>query len=278
MQPAKPGGRRLVSALLAVAALAPRVPSSSGADGRFLVFASSEALADDTKQGSRARELFREGAERFKSGDFRGALERFEQAYQLDPNPILVYNMARAHESLGDIEDAMVAYQHYLELDPNASDRGAVEQRIATLRRDLEERRALEQRALESERQRRAAQSKAAPLPRSAPPRSPSAVPWIIMGVGLGAVGAGVVLGSMAKARIDDAQANPNGGEAQDAEDSGRSLGTAANIAFVVGGSIAAGGLIAGVVDVVKSNGRPAQAVRAVVTLRAHGVAIAGRF
>lgn len=50
----------------------------------------------------RAKVLYMEGAQRYESGDYQGALERFEQAYQLVGLPALRFNIARCHRQLGD--------------------------------------------------------------------------------------------------------------------------------------------------------------------------------
>ena len=51
--------------------------------------------------------LFAEGAALYRAGKYRPAIEKFDEAYAIYPEPNLLYNKARAHEALGEIEQAM---------------------------------------------------------------------------------------------------------------------------------------------------------------------------
>ena len=93
----------------------------------------------------RAIELYQASQESYAGGRFEEAAVYLEEAYRLDPAPILLYNLARARESAGDTELALEAYRRYLDETPEADDRAAVEARIAALERQLEERAQLEQ-------------------------------------------------------------------------------------------------------------------------------------
>src|SRR5262245_18203367 len=213
--------RSLTSAALG-AALVIVHPNASLSD------ATLNAMAQVEAPNTGARALYDEGVKRFRSGEFREALELFEKAYALDPDPVLVYNIARAHESLGDGERALDAYKRYLESSPNAEDRGAVEQRMSTLQRQIRDKQLLEQQ--------RDAAAKPAAEPRRRPAsehcrrRSASRVPWIIAAVGAGGVGAGAVLGAIAISRYDDAVSEPSAGRARELETESQSIATAANV------------------------------------------------
>jgi tetratricopeptide (TPR) repeat protein len=196
----------------------------------------------------RAKELFREGATKFRAGDFQGALELFEQAYALDPHPVLVYNIARAREGLGEIDRAIEMYERYVALDPHASDRGAVDQRILILKKQLDERAELVRRTLELQAARE--REAAAPPPAAAPRASGvSPIPWIAAGVGLVAVGVGSGLVGMASSRHDDAGAEPQAGRARELESSARTLDTAGKVTLGLGAVIVVTGTILGVLD-----------------------------
>lgn len=81
---------------------------------------------------------FQEGRAFFKAKDYRSAAEKFQAAYNLDPVPILLYNMARAAEEMGDPEQAIGHYQSYLKrLGPKAEDRGEVERRIRVMEKTV---------------------------------------------------------------------------------------------------------------------------------------------
>lgn len=76
---------------------------------------------------------FAAGAAAFEAGDFETAKTWFERAYAADPAPILVYNLARAHEEMGQAEAATRYFRAYLEAAPDATDRADVERRIRVM-------------------------------------------------------------------------------------------------------------------------------------------------
>ena len=81
---------------------------------------------------------FQEGRAFFKAKDFRKASERFQAAYNLDPVPILLYNLARASEEMGEPDKAIEHYRFYLKrLGPKAEDRGEVERRIRVMEKTV---------------------------------------------------------------------------------------------------------------------------------------------
>jgi tetratricopeptide (TPR) repeat protein len=233
----------------------------TGAITTSLPEACAQATTPSPTDRARAKDLYRQGTERFQSGDFRAALDLFEQAQRLDPHPVLAYNVARAHENLGELDEAIAAYRRYLDLDPKASDRGAVEQRITSLQTQRDERRTLEQRTQEL----KAAQQTAAAAKRSQqrpPPDPPSPIPWLIAGVGAVGIGVGATLGALATGIRDDAQAEPSGEKAQELEEESATVATAANITLIAGGALVLGGVLIGVIDLANSGPKAATAAQ----------------
>jgi len=135
----------------------------------LFTFSSHPVLAQEAPTGeeTRALELFDSAAQKFREGRFREAIELLDEAYRLKPSAILRYNKARAYEGLGDESRAIVEYEAYLEMAPDARDRGAVERRLATLRAGIAERERLE-------RERRLAAQRVRSEPAPAPKRRPS--------------------------------------------------------------------------------------------------------
>lgn len=80
-----------------------------------------------------AAALYKQGVGRFKAQDFEAAARLFQQAYDLDPSPVLLYNLARSAEEMGDAEAAIRHYRAYLQRFESASDRSEVERRIRTI-------------------------------------------------------------------------------------------------------------------------------------------------
>jgi PEGA domain-containing protein/tetratricopeptide repeat protein len=115
--------RRAVS--LAVAALA-----------AALLAAAPHAAADDVAE---AKAQFRRGADLYRAGKWREAIDAFEAAYRLKPHGAIRFNVAQCRERLGEWPAALAAYEDYLREVPDAKDRAAVraamqkiEQRLAS--------------------------------------------------------------------------------------------------------------------------------------------------
>jgi anti-sigma factor RsiW len=175
---------------------------------------------------------------------------------------------------VGDSESALDAYEKYIETEPKASDRGAVEKRIETLKQQIADRRKLErERDEEAKRaalareatERERAKRKNAPRPIER--RQPSVVPWIVAGVGVAVVGGGVFLGLRSRSRHDEAVDERMAKDSEDLNDSAKSMATAANVCFVAGGILTAAGITWAVIDGA-SSGKEERA----------GLAVRGRF
>jgi tetratricopeptide (TPR) repeat protein len=199
---------------------------------------------------ARAVALLNESAEHYREGRFSEAAELLREAYEIEPEPVLLYNLARALEGMGDLHGAVEAYEGYLEGEPEANDRGAIEARLETLRRQIE---ALERVDPDPEPE---------PEPDPEPDRllddveiddetsgGPSPAPWIVTGVGGAGLIAGAVLGVLAQLRHDDAVVAPIQTERVALAGEADDLALGANIAFAAGGGLLLVGLIWGVLD-----------------------------
>ncbi len=236
------------------------------------------AAAESAEQ--RAMALFDKSDTAYREGRFQEAIDLLNEAYALDPKPVLLYNLARAYEGLGDIPKAIEGYRRYLDNDPKAPDRGALEQRIATLERQQRERE-----ALEKERD-AAASKKEEPSPARPPPAAPpvagdndapSPLPWVIAGVGVAGVGVGIGLGLVAKGRHDDALAEPEGKKSVEIQDGAETVALGASIALIAGGVLAAAGTVWGIVDIAGSGSSPSSP-RVSGAIGLGSVALRGRF
>lgn len=112
--------------------------------GGCISLVAGPARADDQVAASRdavqeARARFREASEHYRAGRFREALRDFELAERLVPSPELSFNIARAHEQLGEIEAAVARYERYVAALPDANDAESVRTRIAALRASLDD-------------------------------------------------------------------------------------------------------------------------------------------
>jgi hypothetical protein len=95
------------------------------------------APAADTHR--RARQRFDEGLALVDAGELPRALQAFEEAYALEPNPAVLYNIGQALRALGRPQEALDALERYLagagQLEP--ARRQAVEQQLRELRERL---------------------------------------------------------------------------------------------------------------------------------------------
>jgi hypothetical protein len=191
----------------------------------------SEPAARDPRE--RARELAERGRQLFESGQAERALPLAQEAYELDPDPVLLYNIARGYEQLGDLARAIESYRRFLVASPNVPARAAIEQRVATLGGLIEEREALERRL-----------KKQLQEPPSAQGR------WVGLGggaLGIGAVGliTGAALWALAANRHADALSPAASGvETFAAQGQGQSFATAGNVVFAAGAVVAAAGVV----------------------------------
>lgn len=84
-----------------------------------------------------AVDFYRSGREHFEAGRYREAIDDLERALTLDPgSATLVYNLARVHELLGELEPSISYYASYLRLLPQSEteERSRVQETIGRLR------------------------------------------------------------------------------------------------------------------------------------------------
>lgn len=80
-----------------------------------------------------AKALFERGASAYRAGEYERAIALFRQADRLAPRAALSFNMARAHERLGQRALAAAVYREYLRREPDADNASWVRQRIEEL-------------------------------------------------------------------------------------------------------------------------------------------------
>ncbi|MDQ1347163.1 MAG: hypothetical protein QG573_532 [Acidobacteriota bacterium] len=131
----------------------------------------------------------------YRVSNYPAALASYQAAYRLDPRPDLLFNLARCHEVMAQLPEAIGHYQRYLEEKPQAEDAALVRARLESLRA----RRAGE-----------LARERAAPKPRAQTQQLPrgsswrTAAGWTALGVGGASLLAGIVCGALARAKADE--------------------------------------------------------------------------
>jgi tetratricopeptide (TPR) repeat protein len=236
---------------------------------------SPDAGAPASHAGARERalDLTDLGEKAYREGRFAEAADLLQRAYELYPSAVLLYNLARVQESAGNDRQAADLYQRYLEADPAAGARRTIEKRVATLRaRERERQEAKRERDLALGRAARAEQARL----DSSSVEPLAALPWIVSGVGVAGVAAGVVFGVIARNEESKADEEVTHAGAIDRFDRAETFATAANVALVAGSVVTAGGIVWLVVQ--SATSRKTSRPRAEVRLGAGHATVRGSF
>jgi tetratricopeptide (TPR) repeat protein len=108
-------------------------PAPSNAPPAATPAAPQPAAEPSLEAKERARAAYTQGQAAFAQGDFAQAKSAFEQAFAAVPNPIVLISVAESSAKAGAIEDAIAAYDRYLQLRPDAPERADIETKRAAL-------------------------------------------------------------------------------------------------------------------------------------------------
>ncbi len=198
------------------------------------------ASAQTNPEKELARKRYKVGEQLYDIGQYEKALVEFEEAYRLYPLPAMLYNIARAHEVLGNLQKAIGNYQEFLAKLPDSPHAPTVKGRVKSLRQRLDKK--------------KAAQSKqppaAAPVEEPAPADTPRTWRWTAgwagVGVGGAALAAGIAFGAMAAGKSSEFEQQRDRGESYKSlkalRESGEQYETIGIALMVSGGVIAAAG------------------------------------
>jgi len=98
-----------------------------------LLVSTSVGHAQSGPSRARARELYAQGQQLFRAGDFVTAQRAFEDAYRAVPNPVVLLSIAECQVRNEDFAGAVASLRQYLTEKPAAPDRAQVEAQIANL-------------------------------------------------------------------------------------------------------------------------------------------------
>ncbi|MDQ3364819.1 MAG: tetratricopeptide repeat protein [Myxococcota bacterium] len=87
----------------------------------------------ETPSERAAKRHYDRGQKLFALQKFDAALEQFQKAFDADPIPDFLFNIAQCQRNLGDYEAAIFSFKRFLKLDPEAENREKVEALIAEL-------------------------------------------------------------------------------------------------------------------------------------------------
>jgi hypothetical protein len=142
-----------------------------------------------------AFELSEEARIRYDEGNYQRALALFNQAYAREADPNLLFNIARCHEKLGEVERALAKYDEFLaspEADPEGRDKAEASR--TALRKS---RRNAGHASGAVGEARGSAIFGADPADKPAPESSAGVTPWLLLGAGVAALASGAVVYSL---------------------------------------------------------------------------------
>jgi hypothetical protein len=210
------------------------------------------ALSAPASAACPAASIYAGAREAFDAKRYDESIKLLRMAYDCDPNPVYLGNVARAYEESNRPKEAIAAWRAYLAVVTDAKERRQTEGRISALskvvddldrlareKREAEERAEAERRARES----RPPPPPPAPAPEPEPERHVSTGAWIVAGAGAIGIATGVVLGLVANGKHSSAVAEPDVVRAEALQSDARGFARAANWAFVLGGAAAAAGV-----------------------------------
>jgi tetratricopeptide (TPR) repeat protein len=234
-----------------------------------LVLGSPVAQAQRGSKGPAA--LVKEGEKLYNAGKYREAAEVLKKAQELQPNPRLLYNIARSYEQAGELREALSYYQQYVgtrteEADPTLLKRSALaidrlrvlleqqeqaaaaaeaerkrlQEEAEAARRRAEEEQAAARRAEEAARQQRLAEQERA----LASYRRSRVAAFALGGVSAASVGAGIFFGLQARDSRTSFDEATNLEAKRAAADDTRGKALMADLGFGVGLAAAIGALI----------------------------------
>ena len=94
-------------ALALLVALGPALPGFARAEP-------SPSSSSDDAAGARIAELNEAGSKAYVERRYRAAIEKFVEAYAIDHDPNLLFNIARSYEKLGELGAAIEKYQAFI--------------------------------------------------------------------------------------------------------------------------------------------------------------------
>lgn len=114
-----------------VTALGVALAPAPGGAGR----AHAQEAQPEDAQPEDARTLFQRGQTAYSQGDYDAAIEQWSRAWELDPRPLLQFNLSQAYERLGRLPEAIAALETYLEhADPSDQYQADARARLSALR------------------------------------------------------------------------------------------------------------------------------------------------
>jgi len=198
--------------------------------------------------------LSAEAVEHFQAKEYDAAVDLFEQAYAIDPQPNYLFNIGRVYEEKGDLENAVVYYQRFVgQSGVDLEARQSATERLKVLREALAQMKA-------DEDAKDPGDDKDPPPDEIVPPdkiedgdadeqaekrkKILRITGYSLLGAGGGLVIVGAIFGGIASGTVDDADADPFVDRKAALRDRARRQARTADALFITGGVVATAGLV----------------------------------
>lgn len=204
-----------------------------------IAVAPAHAQAERDSARASALALNHSARQLYEQGHYAEAAALLREAYRQMPEPVLLYNLARACEKLADYGCAIAAYESYLTASP--ADRAAVEIRLENCRTQQSAAAAL--------------QLPPSPVPPPVPqaaerqspppePRNRRRIAPVVTAIGVAGVGVGLGLVAVALAKNANAVQDPTQQGAAHTHEGADALMRAGNLTLLGGGAAAISGVL----------------------------------
>ena len=206
----------LLACLLGIALAVPALAQQSGSVTQYPACPDPPPKLSPAEVDA-AHASYKVGVEAYNKGAYDKALENFRDAFRRVCSKVALLNfISRAYEGKGDKAEAIHALEVYLQRNPKAEDADDIQTRITNLKAQL---------AQSTSTATATTSAPTATVTVTAPPtatatatatateetRGHTAAPWIVLGVGIAAAGAGGVLLGVGQDKITQARTNGNG-------------------------------------------------------------------
>ena len=209
-------------------------------------------VSDEKK--SEGEEYSAQAIEKFKAKDYDGAVELFQKAYEIDPQPNYLFNIGRVYEEAGNLEKAVEYYATFVkQAGVDIDSRGIALDRLKVLRAIIEETKGPAEVEPKDEEPKDEEPGETRPI---TPPPQPVDTAgeqrrknmrisgFVLLGVGAGALIGGGVVGGLASGDNSSAAEAETIDDRRDLLASSKTKALTADILFGVGGALVLTGVI----------------------------------
>lgn len=189
--------------------------------------------ADGAEIARKVEALSSQGAQKYRNQDFAGAVELFLQAYELEPVPNLLYNIAKCYERMDDWDNAIAFYERFVVApDVESEARQHALEQVQTLRARVQQERGGEPGDDSAPVTPPDGDAVATPTPAAAPNRTAA---YITLGAGAVLLAGGGTFGWLASMSEQDFRNATTPDARLEARDSGKTQALVADGLFVAG-------------------------------------------